>query len=280
MNVGYEFDADTSLERVGERRFRGEIPDRWGVVGGAPNGGYLMTVAVRAMRAADTPPDPLSATAHYVKACRPGPVTVEVEPVRSGSRHTTAMARVIQQDAERLRVLATFGDLTAAAGPSAVTGTPPDLPSRAECVTVPPDMEQASGAANGAAQSVPPIVERFDLHLTPRSAGWAVGDPSGEAHMDAWLRFADGRPADTLSLAVFADALPPTALNVVDRVQWVPTIELTVHARGRPAPGWLRAVATTRFLMDGYMEEDVEIWDDDDRLVAQGRQLALLLRES
>ena len=56
----------------------------------------------------------------------------------------------------------------------------------------------------------------------------------------------------------------------------MPTIELTTHIRARPAPGWLRVVLRTRLLVDGYLDEDAEVWDEEDRLVAMSRQLALL----
>ena len=58
----------------------------------------------------------------------------------------------------------------------------------------------------------------------------------------------------------------------------VPTIELTVHIRAVPAPGWLRTVMSTRFLMDGYLEEDGEIWDSTGTLVAQSRQFGMIFR--
>ncbi|MEH3033885.1 MAG: hypothetical protein PGN07_07550 [Aeromicrobium erythreum] len=32
----------------------------------------------------------------------------------------------------------------------------------------------------------------------------------------------------------------------------------------------------TRHVVAGYHDEDVELWDDQGRLVAQGRQLAIL----
>jgi acyl-CoA thioesterase len=56
------------------------------------------------------------------------------------------------------------------------------------------------------------------------------------------------------------------------------TVELTVYLRARPAPGWLAYRMATRYLADGYFEEDAEIWDSAGRLVAQSRQLGLVLR--
>ena len=55
---------------------------------------------------------------------------------------------------------------------------------------------------------------------------------------------------------------------------WVPTVELTVHVRARPAPGWLRLVQRAQLLQDGWLDETCEIWDSAGRLVAQGHQLA------
>ena len=54
------------------------------------------------------------------------------------------------------------------------------------------------------------------------------------------------------------------------------TVELTVHVRARPAPGWLACRVATRYVTSGYHEEDFEIWDSGGTLVAQSRQLALL----
>jgi hypothetical protein len=54
------------------------------------------------------------------------------------------------------------------------------------------------------------------------------------------------------------------------------TIELTVHLRAHPAPGWRACRVATRFVIGGYHEEDFEIWDSAGRIVAHSRQLALL----
>ena len=111
------------------------------------------------------------------------------------------------------------------------------------------------------------------LKLDPATLGWALGAPSGKGEMRAWFGLADGRDADPLSLLLAVDALPPTAFEL-GLSGWVPTVELTVHIRCRPAPGPLRVSITTRNLAGGFLEEDAEVWDSADRLVAQSRQLA------
>ncbi|WP_371788150.1 thioesterase family protein [Streptomyces griseoaurantiacus] len=117
-----------------------------------------------------------------------------------------------------------------------------------------------------------------DHRATPAQAG--PGDarlgarlPSGKGEMRGWFGLADGREADPFSLLLAVDALPPTAFEL-GLSGWVPTIELTTHVRARPAPGPLRVSVTTRNLAGGFLEEDAEVWDSADRLVAQSRQLA------
>ena len=52
-----QFDDDTAVEPTGDGRFGAEIADRWNI-GDAPNGGYLVSVALTAVRASVLRPDP------------------------------------------------------------------------------------------------------------------------------------------------------------------------------------------------------------------------------
>jgi hypothetical protein len=118
----------------------------------------------------------------------------------------------------------------------------------------------------------------MDLRLDPEDAGFLRGEPSGLMRTRGWFRLLHEEPVDTLGLLLAVDAFPPTAFNARLPVAWTPTVELTVHLRARPAPGWLRASFSTRFVSAGFLEEDGEVWDSTGRLVAQSRQLALLPR--
>ena len=57
----------------------------------------------------------------------------------------------------------------------------------------------------------------------------------------------------------------------------MPTIELTVHARRIPVPGWLQVRQESHDLHDGRMIESGSLWDATGALVASSRQIGLLL---
>ena len=89
----------------------------------------------------------------------------------------------------------------------------------------------------------------------------------------------DAQRHDAFGLLQAADVFVPVCFNRSEvPVAWAPTLELTVHVRGIPAPGPLRCRFSSRFIQDGMFEEDGELWDSSGRLVAQSRQLALIPR--
>ncbi|GHD94857.1 thioesterase family protein [Streptomyces naganishii] len=264
-----EFDRDTAVVRRAPGVYDIDLSAGWTIIN-AVNGGYLLAVLGRALADALPHPDPFTISAHYLTASRPGPAVVRTDVVRTGRTLSSGQASLFQYDAdgqevERIRVLASYGDLDA---------LPDDVRTTAEPPAIPP-MEQCFGPQDGPAP-VPgssAITDRLMLKLDPATLGWALGSPSGKGEMRAWFGLADGRDADPLSLLLAVDALPPTAFEIGLK-GWVPTVELTVHVRCRPAPGPLRVSVTTRNLAGGFLEEDAEVWDSADRLVAQSRQLA------
>lgn len=264
-----EFDRDTAVRRREPGVYDADLSPGW-AIGHALNGGYLLATIGRALGDALPHPDPFTVTAHYLSASTHGPSVIRTDTARRGRTLTTGSAGLFQTGAdghevERIRVLASYGDLAALAGDVRTSAEPPAMPPRDQCFSA---RDNSEGADAG-----PEMGHRLDLRLDPATCGWAVGAPSGRGEMRAWLGLADGRDADPFSLLMAADALPPTAFELGLR-GWVPTVELTVHVRARPAPGPLRVSVTTVNLAGGYLEEDTRIWDSADRLVAQSRQLA------
>ncbi|MEU1041014.1 thioesterase family protein [Streptomyces sp. NPDC005907] len=264
-----EFDRDTAVTLREPGVYDVDLSAGWTIIN-AVNGGYLLAVLGRALGDALPHPHPFTISAHYLTASQPGPAVVRTDVVRTGRTLSTGQASLFQHDdegreVERIRVLASYGDLGALPEDVRTTARPPAIPP----------MEQCFGPEDGPAP-VPgssAITDRLMLKLDPSTLGWALGSPSGKGEMRAWFGLADGRDADPFSLLLAVDALPPTAFEL-GLSGWVPTVELTAHVRCLPAPGPLRVSITTRNLAGGYLEEDAEVWDSADRLVAQSRQLA------
>ena len=261
-------------------------------IGANPNGGYLLALAANALRqATPTHPDPLSITVHYLRpglagqACR-----AETQVLRSGRSLSTARATLMQDGTARLELLAAMGTLGTlgtldALGRLDKQGAPGEQgtqnPPAPPLLTLPaPDMPPPDQcpARSPAEQGVDlPVLRRLDIRLHPQQsrAGGA-----GQAIVSGWIRFQDGRPPDALACLLFADAFPPAVFGLLGVVGWVPTVELTVHLRRRPAPGWILAQFRAFDLCDGRVIEDGALWDSTGQLVAQSRQLALVRQGS
>jgi len=262
----HRFDADTRATPTGDGRWHAEIGAGWGALGASPNGGYLLATALAATGQALGGADLLTVTAHYLRPGAVGPAEIDVEVVKRGRLTSTASTSLTQDGKERLRLLATYGDLGALPGPTAFTVEPPSIPRPEECGGSDGLTSDTDGAT---------IAGRFDYRVTPDSR-WVRGVPSAEARLDGWIRFADGRQPDVAALPLVVDAFPPAIFEVMDGVV-APTAELTVHIRQRPVEGWLQARVRTRAVLGGLMEEDVDLWDSAGRLVAMSRQLAVVL---
>lgn len=268
MTDEHPFDSDTAVTGAGSS-FAATISDRWALDEGHANGGYVLSVCLQALRQVLGKPDPLVVSAFFQRRVTPGPVEVQVDTGRSGRRLATGEARLLRGGQELVRVVASFTDLAQAAGPTVVSGSAPKLPDPQDC------LDLFSGEpARESGLAVPGIVGRLECR-TPQLPGWRQGAPSGQAQAEFWLRLAGGRQADTMLLPGLVDMAVPVVFELGHYV--TTTIELSVHVRARPAPGWLACRVSTNYLIDGYHEEDFEIWDSTGRLVAQSRQLALLV---
>jgi len=272
---GWEFDRGTAVtaDPAQPGVHRAELDVAWRI-GGGINGGVVLATAARAL-GAELGGSPFSITAHYLSASRPGPAVIRTEVHKRGRTLSTGTAVLLQTDPddpdgrerERIRVLASYGDHAALPDDVRTTAAPPALPPLEDCVST----------AEAPRTPHSELLDRTELRLDPACVGWALGEPSGRGEIQGWLRLADGREPDPLMLLFAADALPPTTFDL-GLPGWTPTLELTVHVRALPAPGWLRVRHATRNLAGGLLEEDAEVWDSTDRLVAQSRQLAMVPR--
>lgn len=221
-----EFDRDTAVTLREDGVYDAELSAGWTIIH-AVNGGYLLALLGRALGEALPHADPFSVSAHYLTASAPGPAVIRTQVVRTGRTLSTGQASLFQyaedgSEIERIRVLATYGDLDALPDDVRTTALPPAMPDRDHC------LGPSDGAPKIPGSSA--ITDRLDIKLDPATVGWAVGAPSGKGEMRGWFGLADGRDPDPLSLLLTVDALPPTSFELG-------LVELDPHRRAdRPHP--------------------------------------------
>lgn len=260
----------TAVTAVGEDEYAATIdPSSWIVRG--PNGGFSAALIVRAVEArlARIDEGPVrslrSLTLHYPAVPANGPAIVRTRVVRVGRSLATVAAEIVQDGRVSVTALA-------ACSPPWPGGAWADDPMP----TVPPRGEV-------------PLVER-QMPL-PYMQWWEQRPCLGPglftggatALTGGWLALADGGPIDAAVVAAMTDAWPPAVYARTTEPMGAPTVDLTIHFRVTvPSPRLVAGdAALVRFrsstAAEGFFEEDGTVWSPDGTVVAQSRQLAVLL---
>jgi Thioesterase-like superfamily len=270
------FDEATSVTAEGDGWYVNRPDERFAIVSGdgtvgAVNGGVLLATVLRAVLDTSPHPDPVATSAHFLRVPRAEPARIQVTWLKQGKTAATARAALIQDGSCVLDTTITTGRLGEPGdGGLSWTGAPPVLPPVEECT----GFADFAGATrrNGYAGQI-------DLRLDPATSGWLRGRPQGVPEMRGYFQLREERRPDAYLLALAVDALPPVIFGIA-RAGWSPTVELTWHMRGLPAPGLLRVAARSRQVSGGWFDEESEVWDSAGCLVAQSRQIARVGRGS
>jgi acyl-CoA thioesterase len=259
----FELDRAVASQRIGDGTHAVTVTADWNTPNGTANGGYVLALMLHAVLEESPLPDLLSISVTYFRPPTPGEGVVRVTPLRLGRRVATFTAVLSQGDTDVAHAVVSLHDADATGD---IQNPSPPAPSIAD----PDDCQDLMGV-------VPvedaPIIARFD-YRHESVPGWMTGHPSGDMSATYWVRPKDGRPVDAMAAAVLVDAYPPVTTEI-GQIRSA-TVQLTVHVRRRPTTGWVLAHVRTQHVIDGYHEEDVELWDEDGNLIAQSRQLALL----
>jgi acyl-CoA thioesterase len=259
-------DEDTALRRTGTGEYEGSIVEHWWTPRG-PLGGYVMAIIHRGMELAvdDATRQPRSLNVYFLRPPHAGPITVRPVVERVGRSLTTASAR-LEQDGKLIA-------LGVAAFSAPWPG--PEL-ADAPMPAVDPPGARTAVAGDGPRGQRPPFMGRLTMQRR-------FGEPafSGAAHAETggWLGLLEERPVDALTLLVLADAWYPAPWPRLKKLTPAPTIDMGVMFR-TPLPlpdSLLLARFHTRLVRDGFFDEQGELWAPDGSLVAQSRQLALLI---
>jgi acyl-CoA thioesterase len=275
------FDRDTAVSRIEgpaddggqtpeEALFAATIAPNWRA-GRGPHGGYLAAILLRALT--DTVEDssraPRSLTIHYASAPEPGPIEIRTTVEREGRSLTTLSARMEQAGQVTALALAAFSVPWEA--PDANELPMPDL--------APPDAGRRSTPKlfKGAPEFTRQLV------MQPRVGAVPFADSGAPMQIGGWTGLPEPRPVDALALALFCDAWFPPSFIALSDPAVSPTVDLTIHFRQPisesacdPAALCL-SVFETRLIHDGLFEEDGVIWAPGGAVLAQSRQLGIIM---
>ncbi|HTA13426.1 MAG TPA: thioesterase family protein [Solirubrobacteraceae bacterium] len=275
------FDRDTAVSRVedgvgdgagapGQALFSADIAPGWRA-GRGPHGGYLAAIVLRALIAAVEDPTrtPRSLTIHYTSPPEPGPIEIHVTLERQGRSLSTLSARMEQAGRVTALALAAFSVPWEAPGANELP-----MPELAA-----PDLERRSTPKlfKGAPEFTRQLV------MQPRVGAIPFAGSGAQMRIGGWIGLPEPRPVDAPALALFCDAWFPPSFIALDAPAISPTVDLTIHFRQSisecdcdPSDLCL-SVFNTRLLHDGLFEEDGVIWAADGTVLAQSRQLGIIM---
>jgi acyl-CoA thioesterase len=271
------FERDTAVvaqdgpEGGPPRRFGARVSTDW-QAGRGPHGGYLAAIILRALALTVAEPEraPRSLTIHFARAPRPGAVQISTVVERAGRSLSTLSAQMEQDGKLIALALAAFS----------VRWSGPELSDIPMPAVAPPDPGREPSTVT---QRGGPEFMRF-VTLQPRFGGRPFSGADQPMELGGWIGLAEPRPLDALALAFFTDALIPAPFMRVTEPIAAPTIDLTIHLR-EPTPRTSDPAAHELVLArvrggvlhDGFFDEDVVIWAGDGTVLAQSRQLAILM---
>lgn len=254
------FDQDLTVSGSAEN---GELSfpsaDRW-CWDGVPNGGFLLSMAAKAMGSQLAHKDPVSVSATFVSRTELDPIDARVEVLGQSKNLSQASVQLVQHGQVRVQAMGVFGDLASRKGVDFCAVNMPDIASPEACSRV------------SYPQSTFP--DHVDILLTPESERAGNNGDGQAAVVEGWIKFSDGRAPDLLALLTFADSFLRAVEMVVGNQGWIPTLDYQVQCFAKPAPGYIACRFTSKRMNLGLLEETGELWDSEGTLVAVCRQSA------
>lgn len=284
MNID-PFRTLNTLTDLDDGRYQATIDPIW-TIGPKVHGGTMMALCAagarrRLLEGSNEPEpgsglgsvQPLAVSANYLAAPDPGEVQLTATVRKRGKQVSFVDVELSQGDRIAVRASVTLGipdsEDPRYSGDSKLATLPAEPPADAVILTPEHPMGQIVHVAQGC-----------DMRVDGTSAHFLTGS-QGEPEVRMWVRPAEGDERDLDTAVLFAimtgDICAPVTMNR-GMFGWAPTVQLTTYLRRRPAPGWLRVMASSSVLGGTWFEEDHTVLDSTGAVVVQSRQLAMIPR--
>ncbi|PXY37765.1 thioesterase family protein [Prauserella flavalba] len=260
------FGSACATRSLGDGTFTADLRHEWSV-GGHPHGGFLVALlakaAVTALAERGEPPiDPMVVSAEFLRPPAIGPVLLRTDIRKIGRRATVVAVGLEQRGRSCVEARVTAGRL------------PVRRPVWSDVPPLPPEPPTGAHTLSGeTSEGVFHLAKGCDVRVDPATAGYLDGRTGDPPRIRLWVRPRDGEPDPYFALLA-GDINPPVVFNL-GRFGWAPTAQLTAFVRTRPSAGWLRVLAESRSVQEGWFDSDALVIDAQGRIVCQARQLAL-----
>lgn len=265
-----QFDQDIALVSIGPGHYQVNISESWNVILG-PNGGYIAAIILNGMKAQLGNAQTRSITFHFLSASVPGPAELHVNVEKKGRTLSTCTAKLLQGDKTIAMSIATFGF-------ARENHTFCDLEMTQ--VRGPEDIDLTNRMNPGMAGHVP-FRDQYDQRLAIGPTPPATSD---QGKVGGWTRFRENRLFDDLAIVAISDSwFPGLSVKELPEPTHAPTVDHSVHfltsvpMASIGIEDFLLVEFTTGVAQEGYLVEDGNIWAPNGTLIAQSRQLAILL---
>lgn len=264
--MAHPFDDAVALVATGEDSYEGHLSPAYGNMVGPFGGAIAATLLNAALSHKARLGMPISVTINYAGPIADAPFVVVAKPVRT-NRSTQHWLLTLEQN-----------------GQIAVTGTAA-FATRHESWAdsellrpQAPDAEEVGPLSASTSAFLPPWVSQYDLRFF-KSALTFDSTPGADSESLLWVRDAQPRPLDFLSLMAISDVFFPRSFYRQQRMAPAGTVSITTifHADAEQlaAHGEAHLLASARALRfyRGYFDQAATLWSTSGELLASSTQV-------
>ena len=272
MSFFKQFENSIIIDRSDENIFS-MTPSKDYFVGNTPHGGYLTSVMQKALSLSMPHQHVINSNTLYLDRTEPKEICIQVKKVRESRGSSVGQVSLIQDDKLRCMMTGICSDFNFMKGVNDLETLPPKIFNKERDSFIPLNFE------NKQEGFTPSFIKQTKCEIAKQHAWWLKNedDLGDEARCAGFISMGEEIP-NQFVLSFYSDFFPPVVMNKYGPLGWVPTLSLTTNIRQLPTTGELFMDVIAKDLNKGFFEQDCQIWDLNQNLVATSRQLTRILK--
>ena len=273
MNQFDQFQNALVLEVISRNTYKVN-PDSRYFVGKTPHGGYLNALMHKALVSSVPHSVAISSSIQYLNRIEAKDIILEVEVFKISRGSSSGIVKLIQDNKICSVFNAICSDFDHMKGFDGLETNPPDI-----FRDMPIEQYKELNYEKVSLGLTPSFMLQLNCKIHPCHAWWDrdINENNAEARCSSFMKLDGGMP-DQFALSFYVDVAPPVVSNKYGPLGWIPTYSLSTHIRQMPTTEIVFADFVAKDINKGYFEQDCNIWDLNENLVASSRQLTRILK--